>query len=180
MDHEEARAYAEDVGVVLAQMGTTPAFGTLLGWLLICDPPRQTSTELSEATGLSKASVSTGMRVLQQSGLVRRVPTAGRGHAYEIEADAFALAVDPTAKMRAFLDVVQRGLDLVGDERAPRARRLARTRDFYVFMMARLPELMDEFRAAQDARDARDALDAQGARQPEDPREARPALEGRT
>ncbi len=152
MHDDQARAYAEEVGVVLAQMGTTPSFGTLLGWLMICDPPQQTSAQLCEATGLSKASVSTGMRVLQQSGLVRRVPAAGRGHAYEIHEDAFALAVDPTAKMRDFLDVVQKGLDLIGDDEAPRARRLARTRDFYVFMMNRMPELMDEFRASQEGR----------------------------
>jgi len=150
VDDERARAYAGEVGLVLAQMGTTPAFGTLLGWLMICDPPQQTSAELSEATGLSKASVSTGMRVLQQSGLVRRVPAPGRGHAYEIHEDAFALAVDPTARMRDFLAVVQAGLDLIGDDDAPRAARLARTRDFYVFMMERLPELMDEFRARRE------------------------------
>ncbi|WP_281882747.1 GbsR/MarR family transcriptional regulator [Agromyces rhizosphaerae] len=150
MDDDQARAYAEEVGLVLAQMGTTPSFGTLLGWLMICDPPQQTSAELGAATGLSKASVSTGMRVLQQSGLVRRVPTTGRGHAYEINEDAFALAVDPTAKMRDFLEVVQAGLDLIGDDESPRAARLARTRDFYEFMMERLPGLMDEFRATRE------------------------------
>jgi len=153
MDDVAARAYAEEVGVALAQMGLTPAFGTLLGWLMICDPPQQTNAELCEATGLSRASVSTGMRVMQRSGLVRRVPASGRGHAYEIDEDAFAMAADPTLKMRDFLDVVQRGIDVIGDEDAPQAQRLARTRDFYAFMIARVPDLMDEFRRTrEDAR----------------------------
>lgn len=150
MDPNVARQYAEEVGVALAQMGTTPAYGKLLGWLLICDPPAQTTAQLCEAVGLSKASVSTGMRVLEQSGLVRRVPTSGRGHAYEMHRDAFARAIDPTAKMRLFIDVVQRGIDLIGDEDAPRARRLRHTRDFYAFMIERTPALMEEFRRLQD------------------------------
>ncbi|WP_304454796.1 GbsR/MarR family transcriptional regulator [Nocardiopsis sp. YSL2] len=145
MEAEVGRRYAEEVGIALAQMGTTPAFGTLLGWLLICDPPSQTTTQLREAVGLSKASVSTGMRALEQSGLVRRVPTSGRGHAYEIHPDAFTRTIDPTAKMRAFIDVMQRGIDLIGDPDAPQARRLRHTRDFYAYMVERIPALMEEF-----------------------------------
>lgn len=148
MDADAARRYAEEVGVALTQMGTTPSFGTLLGWLLICEPRAQTTAQLCEAVGLSKASVSTGMRALESSGLVRRVPTDGRGHAYEIDDDAFVRAIDPTAKMRAFLTVLRSGLDLVGDD-APRAQRLQHSYDFYAFMIERIPALMDEFRAHQ-------------------------------
>lgn len=146
MDPEAARRYAEEVGVVLARMGTTPAFGKLLGWLLICDPPKQTTAQLCEAMGLSKASVSTGMRVLEQSGLVRRVPSQGRAHAYEMHPDAFARAIDPTDKMRVFIELMQRGIDLVGDATAPEASRLRHTRDFYAFMVERTPALLEEFR----------------------------------
>ncbi|MBE1875955.1 GbsR/MarR family transcriptional regulator [Myceligenerans pegani] len=149
MDPDVGRRYAQEVGLVLAQMGTTPAFGTLLGWLLVCDPPRQTAVQIREAVGLSKASVSTGMRALEQSGMVRRVPAEGRGHAYEIHPDAFTRAIDPTAKMRAFIDVMQRGLDLMGDEDAPQARRLRHTRDVYAYMIERIPALLDEFRARE-------------------------------
>ncbi|ROO59201.1 MarR family protein [Micromonospora sp. Llam0] len=146
MDPDAGRRYAEEVGVALAQMGTTPAFGKLLGWLLICDPPGQTTAQLCQAVGLSKASVSAGMRALEQSGMVRRVPTSGRGHAYEIQPDAFARAIDPTDKMRTFADLMQRGIDLVGDADAPEADRLRSTRDFYTFMIERVPALMEEFR----------------------------------
>ena len=146
MDPEAGRRSAEEVGFVLARRGTTPAFGKLLGWLLICDPPRQTTAQLCEAMGLSKASVSTGMRVLEQSGMVRRVPSQGRGHAYEMHPDAFARAIDPTDRMRVFIDLMQRGIDLVGDAAAPEASRLRHTRDFYTFMVERTPALMEEFR----------------------------------
>jgi hypothetical protein len=149
MDVDTGRQYAEEVAVALAQMGTTPSFGKLLGWLLICDPPRQTTAQLCAAVGLSKASVSTGMRALEQSGLVRRVPTSERGHAYEMHRDAFARVIDPTANMRVFIDLMQRGIDLLGDEDAPRAHRLRHTRDFYAFMIERVPGLMEEFSERQ-------------------------------
>ncbi|MDE0545205.1 GbsR/MarR family transcriptional regulator [Microbacterium sp. C7(2022)] len=144
MDESTSKQYAAEVGIALSAMGTTPSFGTLLGWLLICEPRAQTTSQLCEAVGLSKASVSTGMRALEQSGLVRRVPTAGRGHAYEIHDDAFVRAIDPTAKMRTFLGVLERGLELVGDDPA-RAQRLRHSRDFYAFMIQRIPALIDEF-----------------------------------
>ena len=145
MDPDTGRRYAEEVGVALARMGTTPAFGKLLGWLLVCDPPCQTSAQLGAAVGLSRASVSAGMRTLERSGLVRRVPTSDRGHAYEIQRDAFARVIDPTANMRVFIELMQRGIDLIGAEDAPRADRLRHARDFYAFMIERVPGLMEEF-----------------------------------
>lgn len=139
------RKFAEEVGVVLGQMGMPPAFGRLLGWLLICDPPSQTSTQLAEALGLSKGSVSTGMRMLERSGLVHRVPMPGRGHAYEMQADALVKATDPAGRFGMMRDVTDKGLAALGDPESERARRLRVTRDFYDFFSVRIPQLMEEF-----------------------------------
>ncbi len=139
------REYAEEVGTMLAQMGLSPAVGKLLGWLLICDPPAQTSVQLGDALGLSKGSVSTGMRMLERIGFVRRVPTPGRGHAYEILPDAMVRSTDPRAKYLLMERLMQQGIDLIGDEDAARAQRLRITRDFYAFVGERVPELIEEF-----------------------------------
>ena len=143
------KQFAEQVGVVLGQMGMPPAFGRLLGWLLICDPPSQTSAQLSEALGLSKGSVSTGMRMLERAGLVHRVPMPGggiRGHAYEMAADGLVRATDPATRFGMLRDVMDKGLAVLGDPDSERARRLRVTRDFYAFASVRIPELMEEFR----------------------------------
>ena len=140
------REFAEQVGVVLGQMGMPPAFGRLLGWLLICDPPSQTSAQLSEALGLSKGSVSTGMRMLERSGLVHRVPMPGRGHAYEMAADGLVRATDPATRFGMLRDVMDKGLAVLEDPDSDRARRLRVTRDFYAFVSVRIPELMEEFK----------------------------------
>ena len=143
------RKFAEEVGVFLSQMGMPPAFGRLLGWLLICDPPSQTSAQLSEALGLSKGSVSTGMRMLERSGLVRRVPMPGghgRGHAYEMAPDAFVKVTDPGGRFLMMRDLMDKGLAVLDDPDSSRARRLRITRDFYAFFAMRSPELMEEFK----------------------------------
>jgi DNA-binding Lrp family transcriptional regulator len=140
------RRYAEEAGVVLAGMGLPPAYGKLLGWLLICDPPRQTSAELAEALNLSKGSVSAGMRMLEKSGLARRVPIPGRrGHAYEMSPEAIIrIAADPT-QFRRFRELMEHGLQVIGGEEGPRARRLRITRDFYAFIERELPKLTERF-----------------------------------
>jgi DNA-binding transcriptional regulator GbsR (MarR family) len=140
------RQFADEVGVLLSQMGMPPAYGRLLGWLLICDPPQQTSTQLGDALGLSKGSVSSGMRMLERADLVQRVPSPGRGHAYEMMPDALVRATDPAVKHAIMRDVMQRGLSLIDDKDSPRAERLRVSRDFYGFIAEKIPSLMEEFR----------------------------------
>ncbi len=140
------RQFADEVGLLLSQMGLPPAYGRLLGWLLICDPPQQTSTQLGEALGLSKGSVSSGMRMLERADLVQRVPNPGRGHAYEMLPDALVRATDPAVKHALMRDVMQKGLSLLGDKDPARAERLRISRDFYGFVAEKIPALMEEFR----------------------------------
>lgn len=140
------RHYADEVGMVMSQMGMPPAYGRLLGWLLICDPPSQTSTQLAQALDLSKGSVSTGMRILEQARLVHRVPTPGRGHAYEMAPDALVRSIDPADKFRLMRDLMDKGLALLDDPDSPRALRLRITRDFYDFIANKMPSLMEEFK----------------------------------
>lgn len=142
----EERRFADEVGTVLSGLGMPTAFGKLMGWLLICDPPQQTSTQLAQSLGLSKGSVSTGMRALDQLGMVKRVPVQGRGHAYEMRPDALVRTVDARRLYLVIHDVMQKGIDVLGgDENLPRARRLRVTRDFYAFVAERIPQLIDEF-----------------------------------
>ncbi|MEN3613408.1 MarR family transcriptional regulator [Plantactinospora sp. ZYX-F-223] len=129
-------------------MGLTPAYGKLLGWLLICDPPHQTSGELAAALDLSKGSVSTGMRLLERSGFVRRVPIPGRrGHAYEVAPDAIIHTVVQPLKFRVFRELMDRGVDLAGGQDSPRADRVRITRDFYAYVEREVPALVERFKA---------------------------------
>jgi DNA-binding Lrp family transcriptional regulator len=147
------RRYAEEAGIVLGGMGLPPAHGKLLGWLFICEPPSQTSTQLADALGLSRASVSTGMRQLERTGLARRVPVPGhRGHAYELKPDVFVrVAAEPT-RYRVFRELLDRGLALRGGPGAPGTDRLRLTRDFYAFLERELPKLAEQFMTEQSGK----------------------------
>ncbi|RKN50984.1 GbsR/MarR family transcriptional regulator [Micromonospora endolithica] len=149
----DQRRYAEDAAVVLSGLGLPPAYGKLLGWLLICDPPGQTSAQLSAALGLSKGSVSTGMRMLESSGLARRVPVPGhRGHAYEVRPDAVIRIAADASKFRVFRELMERGLKVVGGDDAPGTERLRMMRDFYAFIEDEMPRLVERFEAEYGAK----------------------------
>ncbi|AGZ40046.1 GbsR/MarR family transcriptional regulator [Actinoplanes friuliensis] len=152
MDISAERRYAEEAGVVLAGMGMPLAYGKLLGWLLICTPAAQSGAELSTALGLSKGSVSAGLRTLESSGLVRRVAMPGRrGSFYEMTPDAMTQAAG-SEKFTLFRELMDRGLEVIGGEQAPGADRLRTTRDFYAFIEAEMPKLIDRFRTEQRGR----------------------------
>ncbi|MEU8610754.1 MarR family transcriptional regulator [Actinoplanes sp. NPDC048791] len=146
MDISAERRYAEEAGVVLAGMGMPQAYGKLLGWLLICTPAAQSGAELVAALGLSKGSVSAGLRQLETSGLVRRVAMPGRrGSFYEMTPDAIMRAAG-SEKFTYFRQLMDRGLEVVGGEDAPGAERLRTNRDFYAFLEVEVPKLIQRFK----------------------------------
>jgi methyltransferase (TIGR00027 family) len=65
-------------------VGAPRTIGRIYGWLMICDPPQRSLTELATALGLSKASVSTMIRPMQEGGLVERQPSPSHQHHYRI------------------------------------------------------------------------------------------------
>lgn len=59
--------------------------GRILGWLMICEPPHQSATELVETLEISTGSVSTQVRLLEQIGLVERTSFRGdRARYYQL------------------------------------------------------------------------------------------------
>jgi len=150
-DVSAERQYVEDFGTVMTGMGLPPAYAKLFAWLIICDPPRQSVTEIADALGQSKGSVSTGARLLENAGLIRRVAVPGRrGTFYELDPEAVIRVTEDGWNFRAFRELLDRGLRLLEDEHAPRAERLRRTRDFYAFLERELPKLVARFREEGD------------------------------
>ena len=141
------RRYAEEFAIGLEGMGMPRAYGKLLGWLLVCDPPQQSSAELAGALDLSKGSVSAGTRLLVNAGLIRRVAAPGqRGNAYEVTPNAMIKAVQNNP-YQAFLDLLERGLGVVGGDDLERGARLRHSRDFMAFVVREMPLLVARFEA---------------------------------
>ena len=77
---QEAKNFVEEVGIAFEQTGLPRMAGRVFGWLLISDPPYQSSTELAEALMASKGSISTTTRLLIQLGLAERFVIPGERH----------------------------------------------------------------------------------------------------
>jgi len=145
---DQERRYVEEFGTTLARMGLPPAYGKVLGWLLISDPPAQSVTEIAQATGLSKGSVSTAARLLASGDLIKRATQPGRrGTFYEMGPDAIMRVVEDGSGYRRFVEILDRGIDVLGGPDNPRTDRLRQTRDFYAFIEQELAALVARYRA---------------------------------
>jgi hypothetical protein len=146
-DRDKIKAYADEIGMWAASQGTPPAFGRLLGWLMVCDPAQQTSAELADALRLSKGSVSTGMRMLVRAGLARRVAVPGqRGHAYEIRPDALLNStLDAIPRWAAMAELLRRGIGLV-DADSTAAKRLDISARYFDYVAAKMPQMIEDFK----------------------------------
>lgn len=113
---EEQRQLVEEFGLLYEQMGVTRMAGRVSGYLLMCDPPVQSLTQIAEALGVSKAAVSGAAHVLLQFGVAELVGEPGqRGDFYRAlpgQMDSM-LRLDHVRTLHALLD---RGLASVADK----------------------------------------------------------------
>jgi DNA-binding MarR family transcriptional regulator len=154
---ENESSFLEEVGLVFEKTGLPRMAGRLFGWLLISDPPYQSSSELAEVLMASKGSVSTNARLLMQIGLIERFVIPGERHDhYRLSENALRRTVQHGLEdeIRMFLDLADRGLTLMRGEPSVRRAWLEQMRDRYRFLAQEFPALMDRFdkwRAKQSA-----------------------------
>ena len=147
-----ARQFAEAFGVVGEQVGMPRMTARLLGWLLICEPPQQTAADLAQALEVSRASISIATRLLEASGLLRRVGVPGvRGHVYELDSRLFQGRMDVANPFGALRRVLDQGVALAGGEAAPRAGRVREARDFYAYVERELPLAVERYRSTLES-----------------------------
>lgn len=147
------RQFAEDFGLLGERAGMPRTAARMLGWLLICDPPAQSSSEIASALGVSRASVSIGTRVLDATGLIRRAAMPGsREYRFEMDPDVWA-TIEAGERFRPWREMAERGLALLDDPESERGARLRAARDFYAFVEREIPKLIERFRNEQEGKD---------------------------
>jgi len=133
MSPEEAE-FVDRLGLFMEMLGGPSTMGRVYGWLLICDPPQQSLTELARTLSISKASVSTVARQLQEGGMIERLPSSTRQHLYRVTPGGFASVLDTQlSRMRLGIDAANFGLSLLDDDRTDQRERLEDFRDFCEF-----------------------------------------------
>jgi len=139
--------FVEEMGRFLASLGMTPMAGRMWGWLLICDPPEQTASDIAEALHASRGAISGTARLLSTSGLVRRTTRAGdRREYFSAPPEALDSMLSSAAAIyRQMRQIAERGLAATAN-RPPAARaRLQEFRDVMAFVEQEVPTVIGRF-----------------------------------
>lgn len=141
--------FVEQVGEIFVRAGHQRIAGRLFGWLLICDPPHQSAADILEATGASKASVSTNLKLLQAAGLVERIGIPGERRAYyQMNINAWTQDLKGRlAEISALRRVAESGLKALDSAPVERRARLEAMRAFYTFFEKEMPMLLEHWEA---------------------------------
>lgn len=131
LDEDRRMDLVEELGVIWAVRGS-PMEGRVLGYLMLSNAPKVSSSELSQALRASTGSISTATRVLLADGFIKRVSVAGeRTYYFAVEDDiwgAFLAGERPHLARRERF--AEKALVLLGaGDEVPR-RRLAYMRDY--------------------------------------------------
>lgn len=141
----EEKHFVEEVGIFFEQTGMPRMAGRILGWLMISNPPHQTTTELAEALLASKGSISTMTRLLIRIGIIERLSLPGqrRDH-FRIKGGAWhQMLKDSLAQTTAFRQLIERGLELIEDKAHFNRQWLEEMHSMYAFFERELPALFE-------------------------------------
>jgi hypothetical protein len=130
------REFAGRMALFFEYLGGTRMMGLIYGWLTICDPEHQSITEMATALGVSKASISTVVRQLEQAQMVERVPVAGsRQHHYQLRSGGWSQILRArVARLGPGADAAEYALAHIGPDRPSARERLHEMQDFFVFV----------------------------------------------
>ena len=152
MSNDRDLAFADEVGRYFARTYQMPPIaGSVLGWLLVCDPPQQTAAELSEALRASRSAIGSAISALEGQAFVRRSRVPGeRAERIALNPGVWAhsLEVQEYAELGALF---HRGLEGLGDAPVSRRARLLEAAAFFDFVRERMPTFAEEWRARRDA-----------------------------
>lgn len=140
--------FVEQMGGYFESSGFPRLAGRLLGWLLVCDPERQSSEELAAALGASSGGVSTNARMLSHFGYIERLAVAGDRRTYfRLRPNAFAAGerqrIRTMADLKAMADA---GLNALRGSPPERGRRLREMRNHSAYMETVLTDALEKFR----------------------------------
>ncbi|MEV0714423.1 MarR family transcriptional regulator [Asanoa sp. NPDC050611] len=144
---------AERLALALTEGGMQRMTARVLAALLFTDQETMTAGDLAETVGTSSGSVSAAVKSLTGVGLIERVPAPGsRREHFRMREYAWATLMSGQNRLvKLMMDVADQGIAAAGAD-TPGGRRLTEMRDFYAYLWQRLPELIDNWKAARAGR----------------------------
>ena len=143
----EEKRFVEEVGIFFEQSGLPRMAGRILGWLLISDPPHQTTSELAEVLLASKGSISTMTRLLIRIGLIERTSLSGERHDYfRLKPNAWhQMLKDSLVQVAAARQLAEHGLELLEGKAHVNRLSLEEMHNMYAFFEREFPALLERW-----------------------------------
>jgi DNA-binding MarR family transcriptional regulator len=142
---------AEQLALVLTNLGLQRMTARTLATLLFTEQAAMTMAELGERLQASSGAISGALKMLTSVGLAERVPVPGsrRDH-YRLRDDAWAvLFTSQNVTLAAMQSAADTGIAATSAD-SPARHRLTQMRDFYAFLSAEIPALLDRFHNRSD------------------------------
>jgi len=147
-DHEQTdwrRHFVEDMGGLVLVYGAPRALMRVLAWMVVCERPDQTATDIQRELQLSAGSVSTSLRLLGDTGLIERVAHPGdRRTFYRLNADGWERILEN--RFRAFTEIREVTDKALGTSGSEATGRLHEMRDTWSFFEKSSAELLQASR----------------------------------
>lgn len=143
----------DEFGTLMADSGMPRTSGRVMGWLLVCNPPEQTTSQLVEALHASKASISQATQLLAGVGLITKKHRRGsRELVYEMTSGVWERGFESKrGLLDDFRNLAEEGLSLVGETPEERDR-LLEVRDMYAFATDEYGKMLEKWKATKGER----------------------------
>ena len=146
--HERHGGFVEEFAEVLAGSGWPRMSARIFATLMSTPAGVLTASELSEQLEVGASAVSNGAKMLRTLALVRVTRARDRQISYEVRPDAWMAAVASQGEhLRTLEDILTTGARKLPNPDP--AQRLLETADFFAFLRAELPTLVDRWRTAR-------------------------------
>lgn len=142
----DASRAAERMAAMLTRSGMQRMAARVLCTILFADQDTITAGEIAERLKVSAGTVSGALKLLDPVGLLERVPVPGsrRDH-YRLRDHAWLqLMSSQNHVLDELLGAADEGIDVLGEDSIA-GLRLAEMRDFYRYLLAGLPELLESW-----------------------------------
>jgi len=144
---EKKYTFVDDFSLKMEQIGHPRIYGQILGWLLICDPPEQSFSDLMNNLNISKASVSNTTRMLLEAGFIKKVRLTGERQVYfRMQKGALIGFMErQLGIIHQLKEISEEGLSIIQDENADSSR-LNAMNTFYTFLDSEIPTLIKKYK----------------------------------
>jgi DNA-binding transcriptional regulator GbsR (MarR family) len=151
---DKKQQFVEECGLYFEHAGLTRIAGRIIGWLLICEPPYQLQSDLVDALGASKSSISVALKDLTILYLVERYSVPGdRRTFYRTSKDMWSRSFRARMhQVTELKELSERGLEALKDEPSRVKQRLEFMRDMNAFMEVEFPKMLDAWDAIKKAK----------------------------